>query len=135
MATAVSSHDVSRANTVMSSEVETSLASKFPGTSEQSQRFLDSARNDKEGKAALLFLYRFRFRGVLLRVNHDALERVDCAPHLGILGLDDILFVLGFDISSVAQRKEGALLFFSHGNTNIGNHAIALIDLLTRCVV
>src|SRR5947208_16411064 len=89
----------------------------------------------KKKSRAPLFLYRFRFRGVLLRVNHDALERIDCAPHLGVLGLDDILFVLGFDISRVAQRKEGALLFCSHGNTNIRNHAIALNDLLARCVV
>jgi hypothetical protein len=53
-------------------------------------------------KRPWLLLYRFSFRRALLRVSHDALQRVDRAQHLGILSLDNLCFVLRFDISRTA---------------------------------
>src|SRR5437773_9435850 len=87
-----------------------------------------------ERKSRLL-LYRFRFRGALLRINHHALQRVDCAQHLRIFRLDNIFLVFGFDISGIAHRKERALLLGSHSNPNIWSNAIALNNLFTRRIV
>src|SRR5881296_3966961 len=134
IATPVSSQEVSSANIVMSSEVETSLERKFSGT-QKKPRFLDLARNDKQAKAAFLFLYRLCFRRVLLRVNHDALERIDCPQHLRVSRFDDAFIVLGLHISRISQREERTLLLGRHGNTNIRRHAITLNDLFARRVV
>src|SRR6202040_274215 len=66
-----------------------------------------------------LFLGALRFRSVLLGVNHDALERVDCPQHLGILRLDEIFFVVRLEILFAAHREKGTLLFGTHRNADI----------------
>src|SRR5581483_7352703 len=114
IATAVSSHEVSRAKIVMS----------------PIGREAWSAANG----GGLLF-NRLRFGRVFLRVNHHALEGVDGPQHLRIFGLDARCFVFGLYILSVPQGKQRAFLFHGHGDGNVRRDAIALDDLFTRRVV
>src|SRR5438094_10268057 len=81
------------------------------------------------------FLYRFALRRILLRVNHDTLQRVDRPQRLWIFRLDDVFFFVWFRVVGVAQREECALLLCRHWNANIRRHAISLNDLLARRVV
>src|SRR6266567_69835 len=81
------------------------------------------------------FLYRFALRRVLLRINHDTLQRVDRPQRLWIFRLDDVFLFVRFRTVGTEQREERALLLCRHWNANIRCHAISLNDLLARCVV
>src|SRR5947207_2424659 len=75
------------------------------------------------------------FRRVLLRVNHDAFERVDRAEHLRVARFDDLLVFFRLNALAAAQREEGAFLFRAHRHANVRRNAVAVHDLLARGVV
>src|SRR5947207_6997629 len=81
------------------------------------------------------FLYCFAPRRVLLRVNHDTLQRVDRSQRLWIFRLDDVFLFGWFRVVGIAEREEHALLLCRHGNPNIRRHPISLNDLFARRVV
>ena len=97
--------------------------------------YFNGARALHAALIATLLLHRVRFQGVLLRVNHDAFERVDRPKHLRVFVSDDVLILLGLRGFVAADAKQQTLLFGRHWNPDVGGNAVAVDNLFARGVV
>src|SRR5438132_7822704 len=81
-----------------------------------------------------LLLNRFRLGRVLLRVNHNAFERVDRAQHLWVLRFDQSLLVFLLHVFAAGSKKY-AFLLGTDGNPNIRGDTVTMDDLFARRVI